>query len=200
MTYHCEICGDVHRGSQLEHDLYATCYRNEITKLRADLAAAHTHYDTDYTAERRAYAEMVTRVIEATGVEVPVGGITAPEAVAKLRADLAASARRYEQVIAQLNDVATRLVEVGHDYTQASHCDACERCRAMRVKWDAATPGRLRADLAAAVAAAAEREGELHRALVTLAQDGEISVSRAAELAGMMLEEFRAFAGEVEHG
>ena len=54
---------------------------DEITKLRADLAAA----DERYAAERRAYAEMVTRVIEATGVEVPAGGMTAIEAVAAAR-------------------------------------------------------------------------------------------------------------------
>lgn len=88
-----------------------------VEELVRRMAAEQERHDAAYTAERQAYADMVRRVIEATGLEPPVNGWTAVEAVTALRERLATLAE------------ALREARDGRAATPAS-CGAADKLRA----------------------------------------------------------------------
>ena len=62
-----------------------------LSELLQSLATRCAAAEADVTREKQRYADLANRIIAATGVHVPVCGITPTEAVATLTRDLAAA-------------------------------------------------------------------------------------------------------------
>lgn len=111
---------------------YAQCQR--------DAAAARAERDAELAKERRLWSEHNVRIVEATGIDVPVCGITPVEAVEQLKRERGELRQRVEQA-----EKATRVtidecrrqgVSLGRSL--ANYAATMERERAERAEADAA--------------------------------------------------------------